>query len=79
MNNYGVTNDGVYLLTTVSTVKHDARQPYSTVQSLCAWSEIVEHARAGLNEDLCERFKQEGSQQQRSSNGTQQRLGIQTP
>ena len=72
MNNYSVTNDGVYLLTTVSTVKPDARQPYSTVQSFCAWSEIVEHTRAGLNKDLCERFKQEGSQQQRSSNGTQQ-------
>ena len=73
MNNSGVTNDGFYLLMTVSTVKHDDRQPYSTVQPFCAWSEIVEHTRAGLNEDLCERFKQEGLQRQRSSNGTQQR------
>ena len=37
------------------------------------------HTRAELNKDLCERFKQEGSQQQQSSNGTQGRLGIQTP
>ena len=36
------------------------------------------HTRAGLNEDLCERFKQERSQQSRSSNGTPGQLGIQT-
>ena len=36
------------------------------------------HTRAGLNEDLFERSKQERSQQSQSSNGTPGQLGIQT-